>query len=245
MKVWIDQDLCTGDGLCEEIAPAVFTLLDDGLAYVKEGDRREERARWLGRHGRACPPSSRTRWSRPPRSARASASSSSRADRSPVSPRLPVTIPLDVGSSTPRVSTTRLDPGRRREAAAGRGQEPGVAHHPVVGSDRTGLDVPGPVEHLQAWRPCRTRCSLQRRPQLGGLVDGGQVGAEDPPRPEGLLGVGQDPPRLGQVEQDPVEPHLVDALVDVADLHPVAGVAPAPMAATLLRARSAKSSRSS
>ncbi len=38
MKVWIDQDLCTGDGLCQEIAPAVFTLLDDGLAYVKESD---------------------------------------------------------------------------------------------------------------------------------------------------------------------------------------------------------------
>ncbi|MGH3733707.1 MAG: ferredoxin [Acidimicrobiales bacterium] len=38
MRVWIDQDLCTGDGLCEEIAPQVFTLLDDGLAYVKEGD---------------------------------------------------------------------------------------------------------------------------------------------------------------------------------------------------------------
>ena len=37
LKVWIDQDLCTGDGLCEEIAPDVFTLLDDGLAYVKEG----------------------------------------------------------------------------------------------------------------------------------------------------------------------------------------------------------------
>jgi ferredoxin len=36
MKVWIDQDLCTGDGLCEEICPAVFTLLDDGLAYVKQ-----------------------------------------------------------------------------------------------------------------------------------------------------------------------------------------------------------------
>jgi len=34
MKVWIDQDLCTGDGLCEEICPSVFTLLDDGLAYV-------------------------------------------------------------------------------------------------------------------------------------------------------------------------------------------------------------------
>ena len=37
LHVWIDQDLCTGDGLCEEIAPDVFTLLDDGLAYVKEG----------------------------------------------------------------------------------------------------------------------------------------------------------------------------------------------------------------
>ena len=37
MKVWIDQDLCTGDGLCEEICPQVFTLLDDGLAYVKDG----------------------------------------------------------------------------------------------------------------------------------------------------------------------------------------------------------------
>lgn len=36
MKVWIDQDLCTGDGLCAEIAPAIFTLQDDGLAYVKD-----------------------------------------------------------------------------------------------------------------------------------------------------------------------------------------------------------------
>ena len=39
MKVWIDQDLCTGDGLCEEIAPDVFTLKDDGLAYVREGGK--------------------------------------------------------------------------------------------------------------------------------------------------------------------------------------------------------------
>jgi ferredoxin len=36
MKVWIDQDLCTGDGLCEEIAPAVFHLVD-GISFVKEG----------------------------------------------------------------------------------------------------------------------------------------------------------------------------------------------------------------
>ena len=39
MKVWIDQDLCTGDGLCEEICPDVFVGLDDGLFYVKEGDK--------------------------------------------------------------------------------------------------------------------------------------------------------------------------------------------------------------
>lgn len=37
MKVWVDQEICTGDGLCEEIAPTVFTVLDDSLAYVKEG----------------------------------------------------------------------------------------------------------------------------------------------------------------------------------------------------------------
>jgi ferredoxin len=36
MRVWIDQDLCTGDGLCEDHCPDVFTLLEDGIAYVKE-----------------------------------------------------------------------------------------------------------------------------------------------------------------------------------------------------------------
>ncbi|HUC78826.1 MAG TPA: ferredoxin [Candidatus Saccharimonadales bacterium] len=35
MKVWIDQDLCTGDGLCTEICPEVFGMHHDGLAYVK------------------------------------------------------------------------------------------------------------------------------------------------------------------------------------------------------------------
>ena len=38
MKVWIDQDLCTGDGLCVEICPGLFDMHDDGLAYVKEAD---------------------------------------------------------------------------------------------------------------------------------------------------------------------------------------------------------------
>ncbi len=36
MRVWIDQDLCTGDGLCVDHCHDVFTLLEDGIAYVKE-----------------------------------------------------------------------------------------------------------------------------------------------------------------------------------------------------------------
>ena len=36
MRVWEDQDLCTGDGLCEEICPQVFQLQADGLAYVHD-----------------------------------------------------------------------------------------------------------------------------------------------------------------------------------------------------------------
>jgi ferredoxin len=34
MRVWIDQDLCTGDGLCIDHCPEVFVLLDDGISYV-------------------------------------------------------------------------------------------------------------------------------------------------------------------------------------------------------------------
>ncbi len=35
MKVWIDQDLCTGDGLCEEIAPDVqLHKLEPGDMYL-------------------------------------------------------------------------------------------------------------------------------------------------------------------------------------------------------------------
>ena len=36
MRVWIDQDLCTGDGLCVDHCPDVFSLLEDGIAYVVE-----------------------------------------------------------------------------------------------------------------------------------------------------------------------------------------------------------------
>jgi ferredoxin len=36
LQVWVDQDLCTGDGLCAQYAPEVFELDIDGLAYVKD-----------------------------------------------------------------------------------------------------------------------------------------------------------------------------------------------------------------
>jgi ferredoxin len=35
LRVSIDQDLCTGDGLCVQYAPDVFEFDIDGLAYVK------------------------------------------------------------------------------------------------------------------------------------------------------------------------------------------------------------------
>jgi ferredoxin len=38
LEVWIDQELCTGDGLCVEYAPEVFEFDVDGLAYVKDPD---------------------------------------------------------------------------------------------------------------------------------------------------------------------------------------------------------------
>ncbi|MFD9337855.1 ferredoxin [Streptomyces sp. NPDC060028] len=38
LEVWIDQDLCTGDGICVQYAPEVFELDIDGLAYVKGVD---------------------------------------------------------------------------------------------------------------------------------------------------------------------------------------------------------------
>ncbi|GLW46122.1 ferredoxin [Streptomyces sp. NBRC 14336] len=38
LEVWIDQDLCTGDGICAQYAPEVFELDIDGLAYVKSAD---------------------------------------------------------------------------------------------------------------------------------------------------------------------------------------------------------------
>ena len=111
--------------------------------------------------------------------------------------------------------------GRRAPQQPGRGEEAGVGHHAVVG--RT--DWPS---------TCQLRCSTSSvsampnplwsrasRSWATWTIDG-QVGHQDPARAQGALGVLDDPPRLGQVEHDPVEPGLVDPVVDVADLDAVA-----------------------
>ena len=36
MRVWIDQDLCTGHGICIDHCPDVFVQLEDGIAYVAQ-----------------------------------------------------------------------------------------------------------------------------------------------------------------------------------------------------------------
>jgi ferredoxin len=38
LRVRVDQDHCTGDGLCVQYAPQVFEFDIDGLAYVKDID---------------------------------------------------------------------------------------------------------------------------------------------------------------------------------------------------------------
>jgi len=35
MKVRIEQEYCTGDGLCQDLCPDAFEMQDDGLAHVK------------------------------------------------------------------------------------------------------------------------------------------------------------------------------------------------------------------
>jgi ferredoxin len=43
LHVWIDQDLCTGDGLCTDHCPELFVLLEDGISYVRaDGEPQNE-----------------------------------------------------------------------------------------------------------------------------------------------------------------------------------------------------------
>jgi ferredoxin len=38
MRVWIDQDCCTGAGLCVDHCPELFIILEDGIGYVHQGE---------------------------------------------------------------------------------------------------------------------------------------------------------------------------------------------------------------
>ena len=38
MRVWIDQDCCTGAGLCVDHCPDLFIVLEDGIGYVRIDD---------------------------------------------------------------------------------------------------------------------------------------------------------------------------------------------------------------
>jgi ferredoxin len=40
VRVWIEQKLCIGDGLCTQTAPEVFEFGEDELAYVKNEDQK-------------------------------------------------------------------------------------------------------------------------------------------------------------------------------------------------------------
>jgi ferredoxin len=37
MRLWIDQDCCTGAGLCVDRCPDLFVVLEDGIGYVRDG----------------------------------------------------------------------------------------------------------------------------------------------------------------------------------------------------------------
>ena len=36
MRVRIEQDYCTGDGLCQDLCPDMFEMQGDGLAHVRQ-----------------------------------------------------------------------------------------------------------------------------------------------------------------------------------------------------------------
>lgn len=44
MKVWIDQELCTGDGQCVDICPDVFVMREEASTYRAYVRNPEDRA---------------------------------------------------------------------------------------------------------------------------------------------------------------------------------------------------------
>ncbi len=197
MKVWIDQDLCTGDGLCEEIAPDVFTLLDDGLAYVNEGGK-------IFADGQGQPAGCR---------------GSRRDPRRPARRRHRVRrgVPRRVHLHRALTSTARrLGVVASEEPGAERRQERRVRHHAVIGSHGLALDVPAAVQHLD--RAGVDPLALQRLADLHRLGDRRRVGDEDARRVAGRLRPSGPPAtaRAGRAPPGRTCRVRVDALVAVA-----------------------------
>jgi ferredoxin len=57
MKPVIDEDLCIGDGVCEDLCPAVFEIGDDGLSHVIDENPGEESQGCVRDAEAACPTS--------------------------------------------------------------------------------------------------------------------------------------------------------------------------------------------
>ena len=51
MRVWIDQDCCTGAGLCVDHCADIFVVLDDGIGYVHDHHVVIDEPRRSRRHG--------------------------------------------------------------------------------------------------------------------------------------------------------------------------------------------------
>lgn len=55
MRVRVEHDLCTGDGICEEVCPEIFEVREDGLAYVKDEDVPEDLEDAVKEAAEQCP----------------------------------------------------------------------------------------------------------------------------------------------------------------------------------------------
>ena len=164
MQVWIDQDLCTGDGLCVQYAPEVFEFDIDGLAYVKNdaGDL-------LAAPGQ-----------------RADVPSNLRLDVISSAKECPgdcihvvraaddVEIAGPDGLAALRRAALPRRRGDARRQPAGADQERGVADHPVLRTHRQPDHVPAAHERLPGRRlgePAELADRLHQPRQLGGRRD--------------------------------------------------------------------------
>src|ERR1019366_8381390 len=120
-----------------------------------------------------------------------------------------------------RYNATLAAPELDAQAARG-GEEPRMADHAVIWTDRACLDVPRtPHDLLRFRQPERCAVVVERLAQERGLIDRRQICQEDAARSESGRGGGDDFVGLWHIEEDAVKVALVDALGDVPYLDPV------------------------